>query len=56
MLYYYKAVLPKPIGPVTIPIPRQAIAEASKQVQAMVIAKALKKRVMVGLMQRQVQV
>ena len=36
--------LPDPKGPLTTPILRQATAEASKQVHAAAIAKALKKR------------
>ena len=47
-LRYYQAVLgvdlPDPKGPLTMPIPRQATAEASKQVHTAAIAKALKKR------------
>ena len=48
MLRYYQLVLgdnsPDPKGPLTTLIPRQATAEASKQVHATTIAKASKRR------------
>ena len=48
MLRYYQAAigddLPDPKGPLTTPILRQATAEASKQVNAVAIAKVSKNR------------